>query len=93
MPTSNRRKDEVIQIRASAETRAILNRAATLRGQDLSEFILESARRQAEEALLDQRRFFLDDDAHSRFLVLLDSPPESSAEVRARLRRKPPWRA
>jgi len=93
MPTSNRRKDEVIQIRASAETRAILNRAATLRGQDLSEFILESARRQAEETLLDQRRSFLDDDAHSRFLALLDSPPESSAEVRARLGRKPPWRA
>ena len=93
MPRSNRRKDEVIQIRASAETRAILNRAATLRGQELSEFILESARRQAEEALLDQRRFFLDDDAHSRFLALLDSPPESSAEVRARLGRKPPWRA
>jgi len=66
MPTSARRKDEVIQIRASAEAKAILNRAAALRGQKLSEFMLESARRQAEETILDQRTFFLDDDAHAR---------------------------
>ena len=42
-------KDDVIQIRASVETKTILNRAAALRGQKLSEFMLDSARRQAEE--------------------------------------------
>lgn len=89
--TSVRRKDEVIQIRASAESKAMLNRAATLRGQKLSEFMLESARRQAEETILDQRIFFLDDDAHARFLALLDSPPEPSPKARARLNRKAPW--
>jgi uncharacterized protein (DUF1778 family) len=93
MPTSARRKDEVIQIRASAEAKAILNRAAALRGQKLSEFMLESARRQAEETILDQRTFFLDDDAHARFLALLDSPPKHSDKARARLNRKAPWEA
>ena len=93
MPTSARRKDEVIQIRASAETKTILNRAAALRGQKLSEFMLESARRQAEDTILDQRTFFLDDAAHARFLALLDQPPKPSAKVRARLSRKPPWQA
>jgi len=88
-----RRKDEVIQIRASAETKTILHRAAALRGQKLSEFMLESARREAEEAILDQRTFFLDDKAHTRFLALLDSPPKPSAEVRARFNRKTPWQA
>jgi uncharacterized protein (DUF1778 family) len=91
MATSARRKDEVIQIRASAEAKAILNRAAALRGQKLSEFMLETARRQAEETILDQRTFFLDHDAHARFLALLDSPPRPSAKARARLNRKPPW--
>jgi uncharacterized protein (DUF1778 family) len=38
------RKDDLIQIRASAATKAILNRAAAMRGQKLSEFMLESAR-------------------------------------------------
>jgi uncharacterized protein (DUF1778 family) len=93
MPTSARRKDEVIQIRASAEAKAILNRAAALRGQKLSEFMLESARRQAEETILDQRTFFLDDDAHARFLALLDSPLKPSDKARARLNRKAPWEA
>jgi uncharacterized protein (DUF1778 family) len=93
MPTSTRRKDEVIQIRASAETKAILNRAAALRGQKLSEFMLESARRQAEDTILDQRAFFLDDAAHARFLALLDSPVKKSNKTRARLNRKPPWEA
>jgi len=88
-----RRKDDVIQIRASAEAKAILNRAAALRGQKLSEFMLQSARRQAEETILDQRVFFLDDDAHSRFLAQLDSPPAPSAKARARLNRKAPWQA
>ena len=91
MSAPARRKDEVIQIRASAEAKAILNRAAGLRGQKLSEFMLDSARRQAEETILDQRTFFLDEDAHARFLALLDSPPKPSAEIRARLNRKAPW--
>jgi uncharacterized protein (DUF1778 family) len=86
-----RRKDEVIQIRASADTKVILKRAASLRGQKLSEFMLESARRQAEETILDQRVFFLQSQAHDRFLALLDAPPRPSDEVRRRLTRKPAW--
>jgi uncharacterized protein (DUF1778 family) len=93
MPAPVRRKDDVIQIRTSAEAKALLNRAATLRGQKLSEFMLESARRQAEETILDQRTFFLDEAAHARFLALLDSPPRPSAKVRARFKRKAPWEA
>ena len=91
MPAPARRKDDVIQIRASGEAKAILNRAAALRGQKLSEFMLECARREAEETILDQRAFFLDDKAHARFIALLDSPHRPSAEARARLRRKAPW--
>ena len=90
---SARRKDDVIQIRASAETKALFVRAAALRGQKLSEFMLASARSQAEETILDQRAFFLDDDAHARFLALLDAPPQPAAEARARLSRKAPWEA
>jgi uncharacterized protein (DUF1778 family) len=85
------RKDEVIQIRASAETKAILNRAATLRGQKLSEFMLDSARRRAEESILDQRAFFLDVKAHERFLAMLDRPAKPKKELRALMRRRPAW--
>ena len=85
------RKDDVIQIRASAETKAMLNRAAQLRGQKLSEFMLDSARRQAEEAILDQRVFFLDAKAHDAFLALLDAPAKPNTAIRALMARKPAW--
>ena len=85
------RKDDIIQIRAPAETKAMLNRAARLRGQKLSEFMLESARRQAEEAILDQRVFFLDAKAHAAFLALLDAPAKPNAALRALMARKPKW--
>lgn len=85
------RKDESIQIRASVETKALLNRAAGLRNQKLSEFMLACARRQAEETLLDRRSFFLDAKAHDRFLMMLDRPTMPNSAVRRRLNRKPSW--
>ena len=91
MPAPARRRDNLIRIRSSAEAKAALNRAASLRGQKLSEFMLESALREAQKTILDQHTFFLDDEAHARFLALLDSPPKPSSEVRARLNREAPW--
>jgi uncharacterized protein (DUF1778 family) len=86
-----RKKDSSIQIRASAETKALIAQAAAQRGQTLSDFVLMSARRAAEDTLLDTRVFLLDDDAHEKFLALLDNPPPLSPDVRARLERKAPW--
>jgi uncharacterized protein (DUF1778 family) len=87
------KKGDVIQLRASTETKALLHQAAALRGQKLSEFMLDSARRQAEETLLDQRVFFLEPEAHDEFLALLDTQPTPSAETRERLNRSAPWNA
>jgi uncharacterized protein (DUF1778 family) len=91
MSDSAARKDDLIQIRASAATKAILNRAAALRGQKLSEFMIESARARAEEIILDQRLFALDDDAYKEFLAMLDAPAKPDKVLRARMKRKPAW--
>ena len=88
---ADRRKDDVIQIRASSDMKAIINRAATLRGQKLSEFMLESARQRAEETILDQRTFFLDAKSHEKFLAVLDDPPKPGRELRTLMKRKPLW--
>ena len=85
------RKDDVIQIRASTETKALLSRAAALRGQKLSEFMLDSARRQAEDALLDQRVFALDAERYDAFLKLLGDPRKPNAHLTELMSRKPPW--
>jgi len=85
------RKDDVIQIRASAETKAILSRAAALRGQKLSEFMLDSARRQAEDVLLDQRVFALNAKAYDAFLAQLNAPTKPNAGLVELMSRKAPW--
>ncbi|THF66277.1 DUF1778 domain-containing protein [Pseudothauera nasutitermitis] len=86
-------KDEVIQIRAPRQAKALFGQAAALRGQKLSEFMLDCAYRQAEATLLDQRAFFLDEAEHARFLALLDAPPAIPADAARRLQRKAPWEA
>ena len=85
------RKDDVIQMRTTADTKAILSRAAMLRGQKLSEFMLDSALRRAEETILDQRVFFLNAKDHEKFLAMLENPIMPTREMRARTNRKRPW--
>ncbi len=53
--------------------------------------MLDSPRRQAEEAILDQRVFFLDAKAHEKFLALLDLPTRPSRGLKALMARKPAW--
>jgi uncharacterized protein (DUF1778 family) len=93
MPTHVRRKDELIQIRASAKAKALFNRAAAWRGRKLPAFMSDSARRQAEDTILDQRAFVLDDEAHARLRAWLDSSAAPPAGARARLNREAPWEA
>ncbi len=45
----------------------------------------------AEEALLDQRAFFLEPRAHDAFLALLDVPTKPGARLKALMKRKPAW--
>ena len=85
------RKDDIIRIRMSSETTALLNQAAALKGQKLSEFILDRARKEAENVILDQRAFFLDSETHEEFIRLLDAPANPSLKLRERMNRKPVW--
>lgn len=95
LPNSNRRssapKDDVIQIRTSSSMKAVLTRAAALRGQKLSEFMLDCTLREAEDTILGQCTFLLDTEQHERFLVTLDSPPAPSERLQELFRRKPTW--
>ena len=84
-------KNTAIQIRASDETKALLNRAASIRGQSLSDFVLQSARREAEETILDQRVFVLSDEKWDELMAILDAPPAPNEKLRELMRRKPAW--
>jgi uncharacterized protein (DUF1778 family) len=86
-------RDATIHIRAPRQTKELIEAAASSVGKTLSEFTLESARRQAVDVLLDQRLFTLDDERYAAFLLALDNPPAAGAKLKALMKRRPLWQA
>ena len=80
-----------INLRASAQVRDLIDRAAALLGQNRSVFMLDSARLRAEDVLLDQKLFSLDENQYRDFLNLLDEPPKPTKELRRLLSARAPW--
>ncbi len=82
---------ETINLRASAEQKALIDRAASRLGKTRTEFMLDSAREAAENTLLDQRLFLLDDSDYERFVARLDAPVEPSDALKKLLATPAPW--
>ena len=80
-----------INLRIEAQTRQLIDDAAAILGKTRTEFMVESARRQAIDVLLDQRLFVLDDERYEAFMQALDNPPAPGPKLRALLRRVPAW--
>lgn len=92
MPTTAAKKsDAVINVRLPAETRDLIDRAAAASGKSRTNFILESARRQAIDVLLDQTLITLDAEAFAQFQAALDNPPAPNLALRKLFSEKAPW--
>jgi uncharacterized protein (DUF1778 family) len=80
-----------IHIRARTADRDLIDRAAALANKTRSEFVLDSARREAEEVLREQRVFHLDADAWKDFMEALDNPPKDNPGLDRLFARKARW--
>jgi uncharacterized protein (DUF1778 family) len=80
-----------INLRIETGTRQLIDDAAAVLGKTRTEFMVESARRQAVDVLLDQRLFVLDPERHDAFMQALDNPPAPGPKLKALLRRTPAW--
>lgn len=85
------KRDTTINVRLTVKTRDLIDSAAHLIGKTRSEFILESARQQAIDVLLDQRLLSLGEIEYEAFLSALDNPPEPPEKLRALFKEKAPW--
>jgi uncharacterized protein (DUF1778 family) len=92
---SNRATDRsgMINIRIKPADRALIDQAAATQGKKRSEFMLEAARRAAEETLLDQTLLRVDPKTYAKFVELLDRPPQPNEGLRKLLLQKAPWEA
>ncbi len=82
---------ETINLRASAEQKALIDRAASRLGKTRTEFMLDSAREAAENTLLDQRLFLLDESQYTEFVARLDSPVEPTKALKKVSSTPSPW--
>ncbi|MCV9936093.1 DUF1778 domain-containing protein [Boseaceae bacterium BT-24-1] len=80
-----------INLRIETHTRQLIDDAAAVLGKTRTEFMIESARREAIDVLLDQRLFALDSVYYEAFMHALDNPPAPGPKLRALLRRVPAW--
>ena len=84
---------DTLNIRIKAEDRGLIDRAAEALGKTRSDFMLEAARRAAEDALLDRTFFLASPEAYEQFLARLDAPPQPNDRLRRTLATKAPWDA
>ncbi|MCA1991512.1 MAG: DUF1778 domain-containing protein [Coleofasciculus sp. S288] len=89
--SGNRNRDVTINIRAQSQQRDLIDRAAAAVGKNRSDFMLETAYREAVDILLDRRLFIVDDQKFSEFMALLDAPPSTNENLRQLLTTSSPW--
>ncbi|MFZ4703659.1 MAG: DUF1778 domain-containing protein, partial [Candidatus Methylumidiphilus sp.] len=84
-------RDININIRAKRNQRDLIDQAADLLGKTRSDFMLETACREAEDVLLDQRVFTLDAETFEKFQAMLDAPPSDNPKLRKLMATQAPW--
>lgn len=74
-------KDSRINLRVTSRQEYLIRRAAAITDRSMTDFVLESAARRAEEVLADRRWFVLSDDEWTAFQHALDAPLEHTSEL------------
>ena len=82
MPQATVDDNKRMNLRVSPETKAKLVRAAALRNTDLTNFVTQSALREAEAVIEAAEVVRLTARDHARLLKLLENPPKPNAKLR-----------
>jgi uncharacterized protein (DUF1778 family) len=84
-------KRVALNLRIKPQVRELIDRAAELAGKNRTDFVLEAARRAAEDTLLDRTVLSVSPQAYRQFLARLDAPPRPNKRLLKSLRTLPPW--
>ena len=82
---------DTLNLRIPSAERNLIDRAAVAVGKTRTDFILEAARRAAEDTLLDRAILSVGADAYAEFLKRLDAPVAPNERLRRTMQVKPPW--
>jgi uncharacterized protein (DUF1778 family) len=88
-PTTTETQTQAVNLRVRSDIRALIDQAAKSQGKTRSEFMIDAARRAAEESLLDQKLVRVDQKTYDYFLEILDRPPSGDGFERLMSAEKP----
>ncbi|MBL1263539.1 DUF1778 domain-containing protein [Methylomicrobium sp. RS1] len=80
---------QAVNLRVRSDIRSLIDRAAKAQGKTRSDFMIDAARRAAEESLLDQTLVRVDQKTYDHFLEVLDQPPSGEGFERLMSAAKP----
>ncbi|HEY6561325.1 MAG TPA: DUF1778 domain-containing protein [Polyangiaceae bacterium] len=84
---------ETLNIRIRADERHLIDRAAKVLGKNRTDFILDAARRAAEDTLVDQAFISVSPKAYAEFIARLDAPAKPNERLRRTMSARLPWKS
>lgn len=82
MPRAAETKDDRLQVRLDAESKSVLQRAASYRHKTVSQFVLTTALEEAEKVIRENEIVTLSNSDWKVFYDALTNPPEPNAALR-----------
>lgn len=87
--TTSDPQTHAVNLRVRSDIRSLIDRAAKAQGKTRSDFMIDAARRAAEESLLDQALVRVDQNTYDYFVEILDRPPSGDGFERLMAAGKP----
>jgi uncharacterized protein (DUF1778 family) len=87
------RPRETLNIRIHPEERSLIDYAARARGTNRTDFILDAARRAAEDEILGRALISVTSKAYVEFLTRLDAPAKPNKRLLRVMRAPVPWKS
>jgi uncharacterized protein (DUF1778 family) len=82
---------DTLNLRIKPDERNLIDQAAKSLGKNRTDFILDAARRAAQETLLDRTVLTVSPEAYAEFLARLDAPPQANERLRRTMQTPAPW--
>jgi uncharacterized protein (DUF1778 family) len=90
--TTEASKRSTLNMRIKPEERRLIDEAARALGKTRTDFILDAARRMAEDTLLDRTLIKVSPEVYAKFLALLDAPPQPNERLSRLMNAPLPWK-
>lgn len=88
---SKPKADARLEARVPANVLALVKRAATLEQQTVTEFVVEHLNAAAQEVLLDQVFFSVDEERFKAFEAMMAAPMSENGDLQKLLSSRSPW--